>query len=44
MSTNSEEEAKKLYDDYKEVKERVDNACRSVIYESVKTSKWDHHS
>lgn len=44
MSTISEEEAKKRYDDFKAVKERVDNACRSVIYESVKTAKWDHHS
>ena len=37
MSTISEEETKKIYEDYKETKERVDNACKSVIYESVKT-------
>lgn len=43
MSTNTEEEAKKLYEDYKEVKERVDNARNSVIYESIKESKWGHN-
>ena len=43
MSTISEEEAKKLYEDYKEVKERIDNDRKSVIYESIKESKWGHN-
>lgn len=39
MSTQSKEELLKKYE---EVKQKVENAQKSVIYESIKEKKWGH--
>ena len=39
MNKQSKEE---LLKQFEEVKQRVDNARNSVIYESIKEKKWGH--